>query len=117
MPQLDKLLTVMVTNHAESILLIEGDVATLQKDGNARPITRQPLSSAQLVMLLKEIAPAPSAKELEGGTPATFRYANPDGDFMVKSALTGGRWHASIALYDGNGTAEEAAPEAAQEPP
>jgi twitching motility protein PilT len=121
MAQLDKFLTVMVTNHAESILLIEGDVATLQKDGVPRPITRQPLSGAQLVMLLKEIAPAASAKDLEGGTPASFRYANPDGDFFVKSAHTGGRWHASIALHDGNGdgaaAAEEPAPEAAEAPP
>jgi twitching motility protein PilT len=116
MAQLDRFLNVMVTNHAESILLIEGDVATLQKDGNARPITRQPLSAAQLLMLLKEIAPAPSAKELDGGSPSSFRYANTDGDFMVKSAVTGGRWHASIALYDGNGVAEEVAP-AQEEPP
>ena len=110
MAQLDKFLTVMVTNHAESILLIEGDVATLQKDGVPRPITRQPLSGGQLLMLLKEIAPAASAKDLDGGSPAAFRYANTDGDFYVKSALTGGRWHASIALYDGNG--EAAAPAA-----
>jgi twitching motility protein PilT len=122
MAQLDRFLNVMVMNHAESILLIEGDVATLQKDGNARPITRQPLSAAQLLMLLKEIAPAPSAKDLEAGSPASFRYANTDGDFFVKSAVTGGRWHASIALYDGNGTAVEEAPAAvvapeAEEPP
>jgi twitching motility protein PilT len=121
MAQLDKFLTVMVTNHAESILLIEGDVATLQKDGVPRPITRQPLSGPQLLMLLKEIAPATSAKELDGGSPATFRYANSDGDFHVKSAHTGGRWHASIALFDGNGdataVAEEPAAEAAEPPP
>jgi twitching motility protein PilT len=122
MAQLDKFLTVMVTNHAESILLIEGDVATLQKDGVPRPITRQPLSGGQLVMLLKEIAPAASAKDLDGGTPASFRYANTDGDFFVKSAHTGGRWHASIAVYDGNGdgaavAVEEPAPEAAAPAP
>jgi twitching motility protein PilT len=121
MAQLDKFLTVMVTNHAESILLIEGDVATLQKDGVPRPITRQPLSGGQLLMLLKEIAPAASAKELDGGSPASFRYANSDGDFYVKSALTGGRWHASIAVYEGNGdataVAEEPAAEAPAEPP
>src|SRR5579862_4055686 len=114
MAQLDKFLTVMVTNHAESILLIEGDVATLQKDGVPRPITRQPLSGPQLVMLLKEIAPAASHKDLDGGSPASFRYANGDGDFHVKSAHTGGRRHTSITLFDGNGDGEApvaAAPE------
>jgi len=120
MAQLDKFLTVMVTNHAESILLIEGDVATLQKDGVPRPITRQPLSGPQLLMLLKEIAPAASHKDLDGGTPAVFRYANSDGDFHVKSAHTGGRWHASIAVFDGQdeapAVAEESPAEAAEPP-
>jgi twitching motility protein PilT len=101
MPQLDRFLSVMVGNKAEAIVLIEGDVATLHKDGVPRPITKQPLSAAQLVMLLKEIAPSTAARRLESGTPAAFRYANSDGDFAVKTALTGGRWHASIGLSTG----------------
>ena len=53
MAQLDRFLSVMVTNNAESILLVESDVATLQKDGVARPITRQPLTAQQLLALLQ----------------------------------------------------------------
>jgi twitching motility protein PilT len=122
MPQLDRFLSVMVGNNAESIVLIEGDVATLHKDGAPRPITKQPLSAAQLMMLLKEIAPAAAAKQLDAGTPATFDYANRDGSFTVRTALTAGRWHAKIGL--GNGAAvdepvdvleEEPEPEAASE--
>jgi twitching motility protein PilT len=106
MPQLDRFLSVMVGNHAEAIVLIEGDVATLHKDGVPRPITKQPLSAAQLMMLLKEIAPPPAMKQLDAGSPATFDYANGDGAFTVKTALTGGRWHASIGM--GNADAEPA---------
>ena len=121
MPQLDRFLSVMVGNKAEAIVLIEGDVATLQKDGVPRPITKQPLSAAQLVMLLKEIAPAPAAKRLEAGTPAAFRYSNSDGDFAVKTAMPGGRWHASIGLSTGaddeNGDGGEESADEAEEAP
>jgi twitching motility protein PilT len=108
MPQLDRFLSVMIGNNAESIVLIEGDVATLHKDGVPRPITKQPLSAAQLMMLLKEIAPAPAVKQLDAGAPAVFDYANGDGAFTVRTAHTGGRWHASIGRGNGaaNGDAE-----------
>jgi twitching motility protein PilT len=107
MAQLDRFLTVMVSNNADSIVLIEGDVATLHKDGVPRPITKQPLSAAQLMMLLKEIAPAPAAKKLDAGAAATFDYANGDGAFTVKTAHTGGRWHASIGLGNGDASVDE----------
>jgi hypothetical protein len=108
MAQLDRFLSVMVANNAESILLIESDVATLQKDGVARPITRQPLTAQQLLALLREIAPERAAAELAAGTPTSFDYISDDGAFAVTTALTGGRWHATIAIgaSNGDGTAE-----------
>jgi twitching motility protein PilT len=116
LPQLDRFLSVMVGNNAEAIVLIEGDVATLHKDGVPRPITKQPLSAAQLMMLLKEIAPAAAAKQLDAGSSATFDYANGDGAFTVKTAHTGGRWHASIGLGNGADGAETAVAEDEVEP-
>jgi twitching motility protein PilT len=100
MAQLDRFLAVMVSNNADSILLVEGDVATLLKDGVARPITRQALTPQQLLLLLREIAPAAAAEELAGGTAATFEYATNDRTFAVRTARPGGRWHASITLTD-----------------
>jgi twitching motility protein PilT len=111
MPQLDRFLSVMVGNNAEAIVLIEGDVATLHKDGVPRPITKQPLSAAQLMMLLKEIAPAKAAKRLDAGSAATFDYSNSDGAFTVKTVHTAGRWHASIGLGNGTETPEEEEPD------
>ena len=103
MAQLDRFLSVMVANHAESIVLIESDVATLQKDGVARPITRQPLTAQQLLALLREIAPERAAAELAAGTPTSFNYISDDGAFAVTTTLTGGQWHASIAVGASNG--------------
>src|SRR5580658_10425825 len=83
MAQLDRFLSVMLANSAESILLVESDVATLQKDGVPRPITRQPLTAQQLLALLREIAPESAAAELAGGTPTEFNYTNEQSTFAV----------------------------------
>jgi hypothetical protein len=96
MAQLDRFLAVMVANNADSILLAESDVASLQKDGAPRPITRQPLSAQQLLMLLREIAPAGVADQLAEGAPAAFSYVNGEGSFSVTATHVGGRWQASI---------------------
>jgi twitching motility protein PilT len=100
MAQLDRFLELMVSNGADSLLLIESDVATLQKNGIPQPITTQPLTAAQLLMLLCEIAPVEAAVVLQGGNPASFAYRNGSGGFFVRTARTGGRWHASIAAHD-----------------
>jgi len=127
MAQLDRFLQVMVSNGADSILLIESDLATIQKNGVPQPITKQPLSAAQLLMLLCEIAPADAAAELQDGTPASFAYSNDIGGFVVRTARTGGRWHASIAATEheaataarptSNGDAENGHTAAANSPP
>jgi twitching motility protein PilT len=107
--QLDRFLSVMVANGADSIHLTEGEVATLQKDGAPRPITKQPLTAQQLLLLLREIAPADAAKHLAAGTSTSFPYANAEGQFAVDASHANGRWHASIALGDAS---TEAAPPA-----
>src|SRR5688572_1581648 len=58
MPQLDRFLSVMVSNRADAIRLVEGQMAVLDVNGAARPMTKQPLTASQLVNLLREIAPA-----------------------------------------------------------
>ncbi len=106
MAQLDRFLSVMLANSAESIVLVESDVATLHKDGVPRPITRQPLTAQQLLGLLREIAPEAAAAQLAGGTPTSFDYANDEGTFAVTTAIAGGRWHASIAVAASNGAVD-----------
>ncbi len=72
MAQLDRFLSVMVANGADSIQLTEREVATLQKDGAPRPITKQPLTAQQLLLLLREIAPPDAAQQLAAGSATTF---------------------------------------------
>jgi len=115
MPQLDRFLSVMVGNKADAIVLIEGDLAMLHKDGAPRAITKQALSSAQLMMLLKEIAPPAVVRQLDAGKPSVFAYENSEGSFTVKTALTGGRWHASIASGGDEETVSDEGVEADEE--
>jgi twitching motility protein PilT len=100
MAQLDRLLSVMVTNRADVILLTENDVAKMVLQGEQRPLTKSPLSAGQIVALLREIAPPDAAAHLAAGTPTTFRYDNPDGSFGVKLRAEEGSWHCSIAVDD-----------------
>src|SRR5579883_1944404 len=100
MAQLDRFLTVMVANHADSITLVENDIATLHVVGVPRPITRKPLSGPQLLMLLREIAPEPMTGQLTEGAATAFRYVHADNTFAVTTARRDGKWMASIGLAD-----------------
>lgn len=59
MAQLDKLLSVMISNRADELVHTEGAAAVLLAQGQERPVTK-PLTAPQIIALLKEIAPAPS---------------------------------------------------------
>ncbi len=96
MAQLDRFLSVMVANGADAIHLAEREVATLQKDGVPRPITKQPLTAQQLLLLLREIAPVGAAEQLAAGVATEFHYTNGDGSFVVAASQVDGRWRASI---------------------
>jgi twitching motility protein PilT len=98
MPQLDRFLSVLVSNRAEAIRLVEGQMAQLEAGGTARPITKQVLSGPQLVGLLREIAPADSGAQLAAGRDATFSYVCDDGAFVVTARQQDGAWHATLKV-------------------
>src|SRR5919112_2680941 len=98
MPQLDRYLAAAVANRAQALQLTENDLATLLKDGVPRPITKQPLTGAQLLALLREIAPPEVGKQLEAGGSASFAYTSSDGAFAVRVGPQGGKWQATLTL-------------------
>jgi twitching motility protein PilT len=100
MAQLDRLLSVMVSNRANALVLNEGDVAQLEVPGGVRPVTKQPLTSQQVIALLREIAPADASAKLEAGDAATFQYSSDDGVFVARASQLDGRWEASICVDD-----------------
>ena len=96
MPQLDRLLSVLVSNRAEALRLVENELASLVKDGSAVPLTKQALGATQLLGLLREIAPPDAARRLDAGTPAEFQYRSGDGVFNARASNESGKWMAAI---------------------
>jgi twitching motility protein PilT len=88
MAQLDKLLSVMISNRADELVLTEGAAAVLLTDGQERPVTKA-LTAAQIVALLKEIAPAPTHAALDAKQPTKFQYMSEDSVFAVRAMVLG----------------------------
>ena len=105
MPQLDRLLSVMVSNRAESLHLVENELASLVKDGAAVPLTKQTLGATQLLGLLREIAPPDAVRLLDEGAPAEFQYKTADGLFNARAKNEGGKWIAAITAGMNGGVA------------
>ena len=86
MAQLDRFLNILVSNNATALIMSEGNVATVTIKDSARPVMKQALTSAQILTLVREIAPSdhPHALDAQGGV--RFEYTSADGTFDV--ALT-----------------------------
>jgi len=98
MPQIDRLLSVMTSQRASALRLNEHELAELEIAGVARPVTKTALTSAQVVALVREIAPVESAADLDAGRSASFDYVSPDGAFQVEATRAGDRWRATVTL-------------------
>ncbi|HEV8237470.1 MAG TPA: hypothetical protein VGP84_22820, partial [Gemmatimonadaceae bacterium] len=65
MPQLDRLLSAVISNKADALTLDEGDPAKLELQGATRAVTKSPLTAQQVIGLLKEIAPPDAGRQLD----------------------------------------------------
>ena len=99
MPQFDRLLSAMVSNKAESLVLEDGELVKVEIGGQLRALTKSPLTNPQIVALLKEIASPDVQKSLDSGKPATIAYVTGDGAFIVRAMINGAKWHV-IAKID-----------------
>ena len=91
MPQLDRFLSALVTNHGTALHLASDEVGTLEIDGTLRPITKQSFTVTQLSALLREIATPEATQLLDGNRDAMFSYTCAHGTFAVTARLTDGR--------------------------
>jgi twitching motility protein PilT len=110
MAQLDRFLNLLVSNNATALLMAEGEVATLTIRDSARAVMKQPLTSSQILTLVREIAPANSPHSLDAQGSVRFDYTSADGVFDV-TMTQNGKISARIARKAG--VAAEARPAAA----
>jgi len=101
MPQLDRLLSAMVSHRAAALRLREGELAEFEIDGVPRPVTKAPLTGPQVLSLLTEIAPPDAAALLASGQPADFAYLSDDGAFTVHTTRVDGLWRARVTIDEG----------------
>ncbi|HEX9310939.1 MAG TPA: type IV pilus twitching motility protein PilT [Gemmatimonadaceae bacterium] len=83
MAQLDRFLNLLVTNKATALVLSEGDVATVTIKDSPRPVMKQPLTSAQILTLIREIAPPTHPHSLDAKGSVRFEYSCSEGTFEV----------------------------------
>src|ERR1043166_10198724 len=98
MAQLDKLLAAMNSNHASALVLGDGDVVKLEIGGQLRPLTKTPLSSAQILAVMQEIADPTAAATIATGGPVEILRATTDGAFIVKGQMADGKWRVVVNL-------------------
>jgi twitching motility protein PilT len=84
--QLDKLIQLLHEQRADALRLATGQPASLQTNGTVRPVTRAPLADAQIVSLVREIAPPAVASGITPTASLTFSYAAPSGAVQAEVA-------------------------------
>jgi twitching motility protein PilT len=89
MAQLDRFLNLLVTNNGSGLVLAEGDVAKVTIKDSARPVMKQPLTSAQILTLVREIAPPGQPHALDAKGAVSFDYSSADGAFEVSLTQNG----------------------------
>jgi twitching motility protein PilT len=75
----------MHEQRADGLQLAVGKPAALLANGAVRPVTKDPLTDAQILGLLREIA-GESAGQLGGSRPVAFSYQAPSGEVRVELA-------------------------------
>src|SRR5919206_2875703 len=89
MAQLDRFLNLLITNSASVLSLSEGEIATLTIKDVPRPVMKQSLTSAQILTLVREIAPANQPHNLDAQGNVRFEYTCADGTFEVSLTQNG----------------------------
>ena len=96
MPRIDPLLSALISNRADAVTLSDGDIAHIIKGGAQHPLTRQPLAEGQLLLLLREMAPADVSPSLGGTEPVQFPYSNEQGTFLARVTRENGLLQARV---------------------
>ena len=84
MARIDRFLQAMFDRRAQGLVLAPGKPAALLTDAGPQAATRDPLTPAQYLPLVREVAGPADASRLDGLTPSEFRYASPAGPVTIE---------------------------------
>ena len=91
MPQLDRLLAVLVSRRGDSIRLVQDEPAFLLRGAESQALTRGPLTPAQVLTIVREVAPADTEARVERGEGAQFEYTMGQDAFVGRVHRNQGR--------------------------
>jgi twitching motility protein PilT len=100
MARLDRLIQVLHEQRADVLQLAAGKPASIVREGAARPVTKESLTDAQIVSLVREIAPADQSGRVGSGS-VRFDYRTAGGGVQVEMAGA----EATLRRVDGSGSA------------
>ncbi len=107
MAQLDRLLAVLVSRRGDSIRLVQDEPAVLLTGAESQPLTKAPLTPAQVLTIVREVAPADTEQRVESGEGAQFEYQMGQDAFVGRVHREQGRltFHVAPRPSNGNGHA------------
>jgi twitching motility protein PilT len=110
MAQLDRLLAVLVSRRGDSIRLVQDEPAILLSGEHSHPLTRAPLTPAQVLTIVREVAPSDAEQRLESAEGARFEYSMGTDAFVGRLHRDRGRLTLDVsprkpAAANGNGAA------------
>jgi twitching motility protein PilT len=109
MAQLDRLLSALVSNNGTALVLADGEVATLTTRDATRALMNDPLTTAQIRSLMREVAPGDALSLLDAGGSPRFDYVTAAGKFDIAVNQKGAKLAARIeprpaaVITDGKG--------------
>jgi twitching motility protein PilT len=106
--RLDRLIQVLHEQRADALHLTAGKPASIVRDGAALPVMKDALTDAQIVALVREIAPADQAGRIGSGA-VRFDYRTAGGSVQVEMNDGEG---ATLRRFDAGGPARAVAPAA-----
>jgi twitching motility protein PilT len=109
-PRIDRFLTAMKQHGAEAVQFSAGKPVRMSRSGVLQPVTKDPLTEAQITSLLKEIAPVGVSEEIGVQADLRFEYESPVGLIYVMLGAEDGATSAILRLAaDGGGAGRSAA--------
>ena len=108
MAQLDRLLAVLVSRRGDSIRLVQDEPAVLVRGSETQPLTRTPLTPAQVLAIVREVAPADIEQHVERADGAQFDYMMGEDAFVGRVQRVQGRLTVDVvprSAPSGNGHA------------
>jgi twitching motility protein PilT len=97
MAQIDRLLSGLAAGEPGTLRLEEGQAAAIEVGDASREVTRWPITGAQLVALLREVAPSDAARLLDRGASADYTFRSGGLSFRVHASRPQGHWSAIVA--------------------